>query len=222
MVRWHFWSCLWISFGFHWNPWFSKNSRILFILVDNWYRLGWNMMPSKSVLNLTLAPIYTSQPSLPLLSLDIDISPIILPQVYVGFLPQPANKCNLIMFWVGAFGKRESLIFHIFLVKNNHWRRNGIGCRIVHNRSSFGDHNYNLHPHDLEEKRGSMQGVVWFYREGGFGKVHRGVLPVSNVQVAVKRISQFQTRNERLCCRDWHHQSAATPQLGSSSWQLSR
>jgi len=64
----------------------------------------------KSLPNLTLAPFYTSQPNLPLLSLDIDISPIILPQVYV-------------------------------------------------------------------------QGVVRFYREGGFGKVYRGVLPVSIVQV---------------------------------------
>jgi hypothetical protein len=37
----------------------------------------------KSLPNLTLAPFYTSQLNLPLLSLDIDISPIILPQVYV-------------------------------------------------------------------------------------------------------------------------------------------
>ncbi|KAF9686375.1 hypothetical protein SADUNF_Sadunf03G0152100 [Salix dunnii] len=36
-------------------------------------------------LNVTLAPIHTSKPSLPLLSLNIDISPIILEQMYVGF-----------------------------------------------------------------------------------------------------------------------------------------
>ncbi|KAB5572999.1 hypothetical protein DKX38_000193 [Salix brachista] len=46
-------------------------------------------------------------PNLPLLSLDIDISPIILPQVYVGFLLQPANKYNLIMFWVEAIGRAD-------------------------------------------------------------------------------------------------------------------
>ncbi|KAJ9185239.1 hypothetical protein P3X46_004896 [Hevea brasiliensis] len=36
-------------------------------------------------LNVTLAPIHLSKPRLPLLSLDIDISPVILDQMYVGF-----------------------------------------------------------------------------------------------------------------------------------------
>ncbi|KAJ6945283.1 hypothetical protein NC651_000356 [Populus alba x Populus x berolinensis] len=129
--------------------------------------LTWQMNSSESILReeaIGSAPLLQREPRRRNRPRDVVmseyegcISPII--QVYVGFLPQLANKCNLIMFWVGAFGKRESLIFHsfhIFLVKNNPRRRNGIGCRIVHNRSSFGDHNYNLHPHDLEEKRGSI------------------------------------------------------------------
>jgi hypothetical protein len=36
-------------------------------------------------LNVTLAPIHTGKPDLPLLSLNMDISPIILEQMYVGF-----------------------------------------------------------------------------------------------------------------------------------------
>ncbi|XVE96914.1 hypothetical protein REPUB_Repub02eG0264900 [Reevesia pubescens] len=39
----------------------------------------------KHQLNITLSPIYMSKPKAPLLSLDIDLSPIILEQMYVGF-----------------------------------------------------------------------------------------------------------------------------------------
>jgi len=60
--------------------------------------------------------------------------------------------------------------------------------------------------------------------KGGFGKVYRGVLPGSNVQVGVKRIfhNSKQGMKEFVAEINWHHWSAATPQLGSSSRLLSR
>ncbi|KAJ6704831.1 L-TYPE LECTIN-DOMAIN CONTAINING RECEPTOR KINASE V.9-LIKE [Salix purpurea] len=113
-------------------------------------------------LNVTLAPIHTSKPSLPLLSLNIDISPIILEQMYVGFSSSTGQlvQSQYVLGWSFRLdGKAPELDLSklsFFTGKEQSKRkgRGSIGCRIVHNRSSSVDHSYNLHPpHPLEEKK---------------------------------------------------------------------
>lgn len=41
---------------------------------------------------------------------------------------------------------------------------------------------------------------------GGFGKVYRGVIPSTGLEVAIKQVAQdFKSRNERICCRNYKH-----------------
>ncbi|KAL9349302.1 hypothetical protein Peur_056557 [Populus x canadensis] len=175
-------------------------------------------------LNVTLAPIHTGKPNLPLLSLNIDISPIILEQMYVGFssstgqlvqshyvlgwsfrldgkareldlsqLPsfsgkeQPQRKERELVVGLSATGVVLLIIITI-PISIILWRRKKAQfTEILEDwEVQYGSHRFSYK--DLfEATKGFSEREL--LGKGGFGKVYRGVLPGSNVQVGVKRIS---------------------------------
>ncbi|XP_011020399.1 PREDICTED: L-type lectin-domain containing receptor kinase V.9-like isoform X1 [Populus euphratica] len=175
-------------------------------------------------LNVTLAPIHTGKLNLPLLSLNIDISPIILEKMYVGFssstgqlvqshyvlgwsfrldgkapeldlsqLPsfsgkeQPQRKERELVVGLSATGA-VLLIIVTIPISIILWRRKKAQfTEILEDwEVQYGSHRFSYK--DLfEATKGFCEREL--LGKGGFGKVYRGVLPGSNVQVGVKRIS---------------------------------
>ncbi|CAL5389699.1 unnamed protein product [Camellia sinensis] len=169
-------------------------------------------------LNVSLAPINTNQPNLPLLSIDIDISSIVSDQMYVGFYStsqssnilgwsfQPSGKAqldlsNLDYFSKGKHTKKKKIIvistvsavavvsvLLIFLVIFLWVKRKAKFSEILEDWEV----QYRAHRFSYKDLFKATKG----FREnellgrGGFGQVYGGVLPNSNTQVAVKRISQ--------------------------------
>ncbi|KAJ6387943.1 hypothetical protein OIU77_026496 [Salix suchowensis] len=176
-------------------------------------------------LNVTLAPIHTSKPSLPLLSLNIDISPIILEQMYVGFSSSTGQlvQSHYVLGWTFQLdgkapeldlsklsfftGKEQSkrkgrdplvvglsitgvvlLIIATISILLILWRRKKAEfTEILEDwEVQYGSHRFS-YKELFEATKGFSERE--FLGKGGFGKVYKGVLPGSNVQVAVKRIS---------------------------------
>ncbi|KAA8516397.1 hypothetical protein F0562_016690 [Nyssa sinensis] len=176
----------------------------------------------KKQLNVTLSPININKPDLPLLSLKIDLSPLILNQTYVGFAsPVGANvQSHSILGWsfqlnakaqeldltrlpslprknqskkkqmilaiglpvIGVFSASLTAFIIVFLL-----RRKAKFTEILEDwEVQYGPHRF--HYKDLfVATRGFKENEL--LGRGGFGQVYRGVIPVSNTQVAVKRIS---------------------------------
>ncbi|CAK7336521.1 unnamed protein product [Dovyalis caffra] len=179
---------------------------------------------SKTQLTVTLAPIHTSKPNLPLLSLDIDISPIVLEQMYVGFSSSTGQlvRSHYVLGWSFQLdgeaqeldlsqlppfpGKEQSkkkgaalvvglsvtgavlLTIITISILIMVWRRKKAQfTEILEDwEVQYGSHRFS-YKELLEATKGFSESEL--LGKGGFGKVYRGVLPVSNVQFAVKRIS---------------------------------
>ncbi|KDP35670.1 hypothetical protein JCGZ_09108 [Jatropha curcas] len=172
-------------------------------------------------LNVTLSPIQVSKPKLPLLSLNRDISPIILDQIYVGFTSStgrlvqshyilgwsfqvegkaqldlsrlqslssedlPKTKKKILAIGLSLTGVVVLLIIISFLF---FFRKKEIKFHeILENwEIQYGPHRFSYK--DLySATKGFKDSEI--LGKGGFGEVYRGLLPVSKIQVAVKRIS---------------------------------
>ncbi|XP_059647097.1 L-type lectin-domain containing receptor kinase V.9-like [Cornus florida] len=173
-------------------------------------------------LNVTLSPININKPNLPLLSLKIDLSPIFLDQMYVGFSSSIVvnQQSHYVLGWSFQLnGKAEELdlsklrslshekksiktqitlaiglslmgiilattiIFIIFF-----WlKRKAKYSEILEDwEVQYGPHRFQYK--DLFLATEGFKDTELLGR-GGFGEVYKGALPMSNVQIAVKRIS---------------------------------
>ncbi|XP_057505652.1 L-type lectin-domain containing receptor kinase V.9-like [Actinidia eriantha] len=174
--------------------------------------------------NVTLFPINIPKPKQPLLSLTLDLSPILLDYMYVGFssstgaisanhyilgwsfkldgqapqidlsrLPKvPRNRQQnedkqikrilAIILPLISFLVLVVIIFGAFAMS----RMKKIMEVLEDWEVQFGPHRFNYK--DLFIATKGFKDKVLLGR-GGFGRVYHGVLPTSNVQVAVKRVS---------------------------------
>ncbi|XP_057505757.1 L-type lectin-domain containing receptor kinase V.9-like [Actinidia eriantha] len=174
--------------------------------------------------NVTLSPINKPKPKQPLLSLALDLSPILLDYMYVGFssstgafstnhyilgwsfkLDGPAPQIDLsrlpklprnrqqnedkhikrilaIILPLISFLVLVVIIFGAFAMS----RMKKIMEVLEDWEVQFGPHRFNYK--DLFIATKGFKDKVLLGR-GGFGRVYHGVLPTSNIQVAVKRVS---------------------------------
>ncbi|KAL2250491.1 L-type lectin-domain containing receptor kinase IV.1 [Sesamum indicum] len=169
--------------------------------------------------NVTLAPLDDGKPSIPLLSLRYDLSPIINQIMYVGFSAAPLLSSHYVLGWsfningvaqpldlsqlpkLPRVGPKKqpktltvglpvvsiaSLLLALFCVAyyaRRKWKYaevlEGWELDYVAHRFRYKD----LHIATKGFKEKELLG------SGGFGKVYRGVMPGSKIEIAVKRVS---------------------------------
>jgi hypothetical protein len=174
---------------------------------------------AEKLLNVTLAPTRIPKPNRPLLSTPINLSQILLESMYVGFSSSTGTLASdhYILGWsfnksgpaqsldvsrlppLPRQGKRAkpSLVIITSLIAVALVLITVTGAAYILRRKKYeeiredweeeyGPHRFsykNLHKATKGFKDTELLG------EGGFGKVYRGILPSSNVQIAVKRVS---------------------------------
>ncbi|KAI3473195.1 hypothetical protein Pfo_030487 [Paulownia fortunei] len=171
------------------------------------------------LLNVTLAPLDAGKPSIPLLTLRYDLSPIINQIMYVGFSSAPLLTSHYVLGWsfningmaqpldlsklpkiprVGPKKQSKILtvglpvifvallllgIFSVAYYARRKWKfaevLEGWELDYIPHRFIYKD----LYIATKGFKDKELLGT------GGFGKVYRGVMPKSKIEVAVKRVS---------------------------------
>ncbi|XVF04358.1 hypothetical protein REPUB_Repub05bG0075600 [Reevesia pubescens] len=180
---------------------------------------------TKHQLNVTLSPIIMNKPEVPLLSMDIDLSPFILENMYVGFSSGTGMRVasTYVLGWSFQMdGKAEDLdLAKLSSVPSTKKKKSRnireiilavglslaglvlllaiIGCVIFFlSRKKarftevledweveFGPHRFPYQDLFIATKGFCENELLG---QGGFGQVYKGELPVSKVQIAVKRI----------------------------------
>ncbi|KAI9388257.1 hypothetical protein POPTR_009G035701v4 [Populus trichocarpa] len=172
------------------------------------------------LLNVTVAPITRTKPTLPLLSTPLDLSSVMLDSMYVGFSSSTGAvaSSHYILGWsFNRGGQAQSLdVSKLPTLPTRRKSRKKPNLRIVVPTITAiillvaisGDvfiirrKKYEELREDWEQEYGPQR---FSYKDlykatkgftdsellgcGGFGKVYRGVLPSSNMQVAVKKVS---------------------------------
>ncbi|XP_060667683.1 L-type lectin-domain containing receptor kinase IV.2-like [Ziziphus jujuba] len=174
---------------------------------------------AKNILNVTLAPIRSLKPNRPLLSTPIDLSQVLLENMYVGFssatgptasehyvlgwsfnrtgpaqnletskLPQlpPKRKSSQkrsinIVLPIAATVVLVIFIGAVYFIRKKKYEEVREDWETEYGPQRFSYKNLYIATKDFKETE--LLGA------GGFGKVYRGTLPNSNLQIAVKRVS---------------------------------
>ncbi|KAK7292932.1 hypothetical protein RJT34_15790 [Clitoria ternatea] len=173
----------------------------------------------KKQINVTLAPIYVDKPENPLLSLTKDLSPILNSSMYVGFSSSTGSvlTSHYVLGWsfkmngqaqklaicelpkLPRFGNKESMVLTVGLPLISISLVLMVALAVVHvmKRRKFAelleDWEQDYGPHRFKFKDLSIATKGFRENEllgsGGFGRVYKGVMPVSKIEVAVKRVS---------------------------------
>ncbi|XP_058110983.1 L-type lectin-domain containing receptor kinase SIT2-like [Magnolia sinica] len=174
-------------------------------------------------LNVTLYPVGIPKPNRPLLSLSIDLSPIILDSMYVGFSSSKGIfvGSHYILGWSFQMNG-EAQDIDVSRLASLPWRETSrkksnvlttllplivaafvviiiilgivfIITRKMKSAEVLEDWELGYGPHRFSYKDLAVATKGFADKEllgtGGFGKVYRGVMPISKIEVAVKRIS---------------------------------
>ncbi|XP_042499309.1 L-type lectin-domain containing receptor kinase SIT2-like [Macadamia integrifolia] len=172
-------------------------------------------------LNVTLAPINISKPSVPLLSLSLDLSPIMEDPMFIGFSASTGHRTasHYVLGWSfklngraeefnltllptlprqGLNQKRTILIIVLPIIAVALVLTSIFGILIMVKRKRkfaevLEEWELDYGPHRFKYKDLYMATKGFKHKEllgiGGFGRVYRGVLPTSKIEVAVKKIS---------------------------------
>ncbi|GAB4833856.1 L-type lectin-domain containing receptor kinase IV.1 [Ancistrocladus abbreviatus] len=176
---------------------------------------------SKKEMNVTLAPINIGKPKFPLLSLPIDLSPIVKDTMYVGFSsstgsvltshyvlgwsfamngpaqdldlsrlpklprigPKQVSKVLTIGLPVILVTAASVVITSLFYVVR---RKRKFAEEMEDWESDYGPHRFRYKDLYVATKGFKDKELLG---TGGFGRVYRGILPVSKIEIAVKRVS---------------------------------
>ncbi|KAG7964858.1 hypothetical protein I3843_09G192000 [Carya illinoinensis] len=157
-------------------------------------------------INVTLAPINVDKPKIPLLSLSLDLSPIINDNMYVGFSSSTGSVLSnhYVLGWSFKMnGQAPALVLsqlpklpRIGGKKRSKLLTIGLPMMIITLVSvaisaavyvlDYGPHRFkykDLYIATKGFKDKELLGV------GGFDRVYRGVLPTSNIEIAMKKVS---------------------------------
>ncbi|XP_057970992.1 L-type lectin-domain containing receptor kinase IV.2-like [Malania oleifera] len=171
-------------------------------------------------INVTIAPIEIVKPDFPLLSLSLDLSQIVLENMYVGFSSSTGSvvTSHYVLGWSFRMnGEAQELnlsqLPKLPKIKGHHNYRNliigllssilimfaaisGVVFVLKRNRKfaeELEDWELDYGPHRFKYK--DLYVATKGFRDkellgsGGFGRVYRGVLPTSKIEIAVKRVS---------------------------------
>jgi serine/threonine protein kinase len=177
---------------------------------------------AEKLLNVTLALASNSKPDQPLLSTPIDLSPVLLDSMYIGFTAATGGltSSHYILGWsFNRSGQAQSLdvsrlpqLPRLRKRKGNHGlvililqvalplvvvliTITGASCILRRKKDEeiredwereYGPHRFSYKNLYKATKGFSDKELLG---AGGFGKVYRGILPSSNIQIAVKKVS---------------------------------
>ncbi|KAJ6309871.1 hypothetical protein OIU76_014751 [Salix suchowensis] len=206
----------------------EKENKSLTLISGNMMNLWIDYDEVERLLNVTVAPITRTKPTLPLLSTSLDLSSVMLDSMYVGFSSSTGAvaSSHYILGWsFNRSGQAQSLDVSKLpsLPPQRKSRRkpylriavpaiaaiilllaiSGAAC-IIRRKT------YEELREDWEQEYGPQR---FSYKDlykatkgfadrellgsGGFGMVYRGVLPSSNMQVAVKKVSHDSRQGTR-------------------------
>ncbi|KAI3435347.1 ATPase_AAA_core domain-containing protein [Psidium guajava] len=150
--------------------------------------------------NVTLSPINVQKPKTPLLSLSIDLSPIIKETMYVGFSSSIGSlpTSHYIVGW--SFKEQKSYLLTVgvpFMLLSLLSVLTLAVVYLIRRKRKFAevleDWEREYGPHRFRYKDLYVATKGFRDREllgaGGFGRVYRGVLPTTKTEIAVKRVS---------------------------------
>ncbi|KAH0449580.1 hypothetical protein IEQ34_020272 [Dendrobium chrysotoxum] len=131
---------------------YAKSSslfRNLSLISGHTMRVWAEYDAKKMEFNVTLAPLNTLKPVLPLLSYTINLSSILLSKMYVGFSSSTgvATGSHYILRWSFCLNGREAelLTFNLLAARNETaWRSETDGCIEIETLSSLGWHTFSL------------------------------------------------------------------------------
>ncbi|XP_065852260.1 L-type lectin-domain containing receptor kinase IV.2-like [Euphorbia lathyris] len=176
---------------------------------------------SKNQLNVTLAPSNVAKPTLPLLSVIYDLSPVLRDSMYVGFssatgsvltyhyvlgwsfkmngqaqpldrsqlpkLPRIGPKKRSKFLTIGLPSISVSLFLIVFSGLVYHIRRKKKFAEVVEDwELEYGPHRFKYKDLYIATKGFREKEVLG---SGGFGKVYKGVLQSTKIDIAVKKVS---------------------------------
>ncbi|GLT92584.1 hypothetical protein SLE2022_104150 [Rubroshorea leprosula] len=175
----------------------------------------------EQIMNVTLAPINVPKPKVPLLSLPIDLSPLVNDTVYVGFssstgsvltshyilgwsfmingkaeeldisqlpkLPRRGTKQTTKFWTIGMPLISLTLVFAtgsgmVYFIR----RKRKFADEVEDWELEYGPQRFKYKDLYVATKGFKDKGLLG---TGGFGRVYKGVLPTSKLEVAVKRVS---------------------------------
>ncbi|KAG2632583.1 hypothetical protein PVAP13_2NG113000 [Panicum virgatum] len=178
----------------------SKSLKNLTLFSGKAMQVWVNYNGDASQINVTLAPVGTPKPERPLLSAPYNLSGILKDPSYIGFSattaidisklpklprigPKPHSKVMEITLPIvtAAFVLVVGLVISLLIYRKLRYSELKEDWEI-----DFGPHRFSFKDllHATEGfKNKNLLGV------GGFGKVYKGILPKSKLEVAVKRVS---------------------------------
>ncbi|KAI3954635.1 hypothetical protein MKW98_019766 [Papaver atlanticum] len=176
----------------------------------------------KKLLNVTIVPVHIPKPVVPLLSLSLDLSSVLLENMYVGFSSstQTVKTFHYIHGWSfkvngtaqelhvpslpdhpRTFKKQEKIALSVLIpvvvltlvaaaVIIYVWKKRY--AELIEDwEDIYGTHRFAYK--DLYKATNGF-GEKDVIGNGAFGKVYRGVLPSTKIQVAIKKVSHDSTR----------------------------